>query len=127
MNEKSFQLIFDKLQDYLVDGWESLAFYAIYFKGSYSMKYYTKVNGKYVDCFELGKWSDMDLMKLFMSIDRVIAPERNALNGDKKWNSMTFIVNSEGDMKTQFDYSSIDDEITYVSEWKQRYLKDYSN
>lgn len=102
MNNKLFQNIFDKLQNYLPDGWKKVKFHAIYSEGSYEMKYFVDTgNGKYKDCFNLG-FSKDKLIKLFMSIDKQIKPERNKLKN--KWKSMTLTVTLEGKMKTNFSY-----------------------
>ena len=124
MNEKLFQIIFDKLQEVVPVKWYKIVFYAGYTKGSYSMKYYVDMgNGKYIDCFSLDGISNMQLMKLFVSIDKEIAEVRTKLDELEKWNVLTMIIDSKGSFKTDFDYNDIsDNSISYEKDWKKRYL-----
>lgn len=124
MNEKLFQIIFDKLQEVVPVKWNKIVFYAGYTKGSYSMKYYVDMgNGKYIDCFSLDGISNMQLMKLFVSIDKEIAEVRTKLEELEKWNVLTMIIDSNGSFKTDFDYNDIsDNSISYKKDWKKRYL-----
>lgn len=124
MNEKLFQVIYEKLQEVVPVKWHKIVFYAGYSKGSYNMKYYVdRGNGQYIDCFHLDGISDMQLMKLFVSIDKEIAAFREKLEESKKWNVMTMIVESNGTFKTDFDYDEIsDNSISYEKDWVKRYL-----
>ena len=124
MNEDLFQNIFDKLQEVLPQKWDKLAFYASYFQGSYNMNYYIDLgNGEYKDCFSLGNMSNMQLMKLFMEIDKIISPIRDCLEEASKWNVITMIIEADGNFKTHFDYSAKNDNfISYEKEWKTYYL-----
>ena len=73
MNENMFQNIFDKLQEVLPQKWDKIVFYASYFQGSYNMKYFIDLgDGEYKDCFSLGNIPNMQLMKLFMDINKII-------------------------------------------------------
>lgn len=125
MKEKLFQIIFDKLQETVPVKWSKIVFYAGYTKGSYSMKYYVDMgNGQYIDCFSLDGISDMQLMKLFVSINKEIVTVRNQLDDSERWNVLTMIVDSKGSFKTDFDYVDISEKsISYEKEWKKRYLK----
>lgn len=125
MNEKLFQNIFDKIQEGLPSEWKRIAFYAGYTGGSYSMKYYVD-NGKdgYIDCFSLDNIKKAQIIKLFMSIDKIISPERKKLNEKDRWTVLSMIVNSDGKMKTEFDYTDISENaISYEQEWKAKNLK----
>ena len=108
MNEEMFQQIFDRIQSFLPDEWKKLAFYAGFTEGSYSMKYYVD-NGRdgYVDCFRLNGVKSSDLIKLFMEINKIISPERKKLDADKRWNVLSMFVDSDGKMRTEFDYTDI--------------------
>lgn len=124
MNEKIFQSIFDKLQDVLPASWNKVIFYAGYTSGSYNMKYYTDCgDGQYIDCFSQPKVSMPCLIKLFSSIDKELSAERKMLEEKKKWTVFTMIVDSQGNMKTYFDYADIEkNTIEYEREWKKKYL-----
>lgn len=119
-----FQDIFDKLQDVMPKGWKRVAFLACYTNGSYSMKYYVD-NGQsgYVDCFTLYSNNTTALIKLFMSIDKIISAERNALDENERWSVISMVVDYTGNMKTEFDYADINENtISYEDEWKQKNL-----
>ena len=124
MNEIVFQDVFDRLQDCLPEKWENVILYVAYTTGSYSMKYYSNCgNGEFVDCFKQEGVNKAQLIKLFMGIDKILAPERKALDDKNRWTVMTMIVNKTGEMKTEFDYKDISESaIEYEQEWKKKYL-----
>ena len=124
MNETLFQSIFDQLQEGLPEVWKKIVFYASYTEDSYGMKYYVDLgDGQYTDCFSIGNITDIQLMRLFMAIDKFITPVRIGLEKREKWNVMTMIVDSDGNFKTEFDYSDRNEDfILYEKEWKERYL-----
>ena len=124
MNDKMFQDVFDIVYDFLPNGWERMVFFAGYTKGSYSMKFYSKVgNGDYVDCFSIPGVSKTELIKAFVRIDKVLSENRSQL-GDKTWNIFTMVVRSDGTMKTDFEYEDhSEDMIAYEKQWKDKYLK----
>lgn len=124
MYKELFQDIFDELQNYLPMEWEKVVLYVEYSVGSYSMKYYTKVNGTFVDCFNLQNVSKANLIKLFMNLDKKISVERNELEENNKWSVMTMIVDSEGGFTTDFDYSDLtENTIEYQRYWREKYIK----
>ena len=124
MNEQVFQDVFDKLQDVLPAGWKKVIFYAGYTDGSYSMKFYTDCgDGIFTDCFSFKEVGKAQLIKLFMDIDKVLGQERKELEQKSRWSVMTMIVDANGSMKTEFDYTDISENaIAYEQEWKKRYL-----
>lgn len=124
MNEKVFQNVFDKIQDYLPVDWEQVIFFAGYTAGSYSMKFYFKSSGgEYIDCFSLSSVTKTMLTRLFIEIDKILTEERNILDEKNRWTVFTMKVNYKGNMKTEFDYSDHSaDMISYEKEWKKKYL-----
>ena len=121
MDEELFQDIFDVLQDVLPDKWSKLVFYAAYFEGSYSMKYYIdNGTGQYQDCFSL--FSRKDLIKKFMELDKIIIASRKKLSDKDMWTCLTMIVEENGDFCTKFDYNTIVDPIKYEQIWKKKVL-----
>lgn len=123
MDENIFQNVWDKLQDVLPEEWKKVIFYAGYMTGSYSMKFYTYFDdGSYKDCFSLPNVEQMQLISLFMDIDKILSKERKAL-GNEKWTVFTMVVDDKGNMKTDFDYTDISENaIAYEREWKKKYL-----
>lgn len=121
MAELDFQKIYDVLQTVLPSEWDSVVFYAEYTEGSYSMKYYVKKNNKYIDCFEIKDIGKGDIIKAFMSIDKIITPVRNAMK--KKWNVVTLVISDKGDFKADFDYKDVEGKtISYHDDWEKKYL-----
>lgn len=125
MNEKIFQDVFDMVQDTLPDDWVQMVFFAGYTDGSYSMKFYSKSNGgEYIDCFHMPKTDNANLIKLFMKIDRILSKARTMPDDTNKWSIFTMIVDSDGKMKTEFDYGDYSENLAaYESEWKKKYLQ----
>lgn len=124
MNSDMYQKIFDLIAEVLPENWSKLVFMAGYTEGSYSMKYYVKIGATdYLDCFELGNIDNLQILQLFIKLDSVISSERSLLQDSEKWNVLSMTVDSEGKMKTDFDYTDIsNDVITYEEEWKKKYL-----
>ncbi|HBA47740.1 MAG TPA: hypothetical protein DCZ91_08055 [Lachnospiraceae bacterium] len=125
MDEILFQSIFDELQEGLPEVWKKIVFYASYTEDSYGMKYYVDLgDGEYRDCYSIGNVTNIQLMRLFMNIDKCIAHVRVNLEKEIRWNVMTMIVDSSGSFRTEFDYSDKNEDfISYEKEWKCFYLK----
>ena len=125
MNNDIFQKVFNLVQPFLPESWNKMVLYVGYTVGSYSMKFYTcDSQGIYTDCFNFKEISKAKLIQLFMSVDKLLAPERRMLDEKNKWSVMTMIVDSEGNMKTEFDYADINDNtIAYEQSWKKKYIQ----
>ena len=125
MEDKSFQKIFGVLESVLPEHWKRLVLFAGYTQGSYTMKYYVKDdNDLYTDCFSQNVIGNAQLIKVFMNIDKIIKVERDKLDDKSKWSVMTMIVDADGNMKTEFDYSDIsEDFIGYEQNWKKKYIQ----
>ena len=124
MEDKSFQKIFGVLESVLPEHWKRLVLFAGYTQGSYAMKYYVKDdNDLYTDCFSQNVIGNAQLIKVFMNIDKIIKIERDKLDDKSKWSVMTMIVDADGNMKTEFDYSDIsEDSIGYEQNWRKKYI-----
>ena len=58
-----------------------------------------------------------------MNIDKIVSPQRKDLDEKNRWTVMTMIVDSEGNMKSEFDYTDISEiAIQYEREWEKKYL-----
>ena len=125
MNNEIFQNIFDILQPILPEGWNKMVLFVGYTSGSYTMKYYTSdAKGEYTDCFSQKGVNKALLVKMFMSIDKLVSPERKKLDEKSKWSVMTMVVSDDGNMRTEFDYSDISENaIAYEQNWKEKYIK----
>lgn len=123
MNDTIFQTIYDKLQDVLPTSWNELIFYAGYTTGSYSMKYYIKDDKSVFDCFSQPGLDRARLVRTFISIDKDLSAIRKNLVGKDKWTVLTMVVDSQGNMKTAFDYADISENATdYARDWEKKYL-----
>lgn len=124
MNNDVFQKIFDILESVLPVGWKKMILFVGYTVGSYTMKYYTSdKNGVYTDCFSQPGVNKAQLIKMFMEIDKELSVERKQLNDKNKWTVMTIIVDADGKMKTEYDYSDISQNaIAYEHKWKDKYI-----
>ena len=108
MNEKLFQNVLEQIQEYLPADWRKMVFFAGYTEGSYSMKFYCNDHrGSYIDCFSLTGIKRTKLIKTFMDIDKILARERARLEREFRWTVFTMMVDSEGNMKTEFDYDEL--------------------
>lgn len=124
MNDKVYQTIFDEISDLLPAGWKAMVFYAIYGAGSYSMKfYYEKGNKEYIDCFHLPNIGRGQIIQLFIKIDKLLAEARSRLEEEKKWTVLSMRVDSEGHMKTEYEYDNhSEDMVAYESTWEKKHL-----
>lgn len=124
MDNKILQEVFDMIQPFLPNDWKKMILFIGYTTGSYSMKFYTfDSSGKCKDCFSKEGVSKAKLVQLFMGIDKKISKNRKELIDKNKWSVMTMIVNSDGSMKTEFDYDDISENfIAYEQKWKEKYL-----
>lgn len=124
MEEKVFQTIFDKVVDFLPDGWKNMVFFAGYTSGSYTMKFYSENGNKeYIDCFNMPGVSKASLVKLFMEIDKVLSVQRKEFGTDKAWTVFTMTVDADGHMKTNYDYDDHSEDLVALEErWKAKHL-----
>ena len=125
MNNEVFQNVFDMIQPFLGKGWKEMILYVGYTAGSYSMKFYTSDSqGQYADCFKQPGANKAKLIQLFMGIDKLLAAERRKLDNRNKWSVMTMVVDSNGNMKTEFEYVDLSENtIAYEQSWKERYIR----
>ena len=121
INDKIFQKIYDELDKYLIAGWEKLVVYLEYGKASYSFSFYIKVKDKYIKCYDLPNTSEDDLASSFALINKVLEKERN--NDNKLWTNMTLIIEKNGKMHADMDYTDLaDGTYQYKKDWKKKYL-----
>ncbi len=124
MDEKNYQLIFDKISAFLPEEWKTMVYYAIYTSGSYSMKfYYESGNKKYIDCFHCPGAAKVKLVQLFMEIDKLLSGSRKTLKSKEVWTVFTMKVDSYGHMETQYEYDDhTEDMVAYEDIWEKKYL-----
>lgn len=125
MSEIIYQKVFDEIQNDLPEGWTRMVFFVAYTEGSYSMKYYYRLDGEgYLDCFSQSGSKMSQLINKFMTIDKILSEERNMLPEEKRWTVMTMVVDANGSFKTEYDYCDVSENmITYERTWENRYLQ----
>lgn len=120
MNDKIYQLIFDEVSDFLPEEWTDLIVYLEHGEEAYSYCFYVKTHGKYIKCFDLNI-PEEKLLSAFARIEKKVSTERNKL--DKCWSNMTMIIDGNGNMKTDFDYTDLSrGNYQYKKAWKKKYL-----
>lgn len=123
MDEKYLQEIFSVLEGVLPLKWNNVAFYASYSTGSYSMKYFVDCGQGYIDCFSLAEVKRTQVIRAFLSIDKIISAKRNSLDEKNRWNLIGIFVDSAGKINVEFDYSNINENyIEYEQDWKAKHL-----
>lgn len=119
------QNIVSILERTLPDAWESVVLYAEYLEDAFSIEYFvkTRVVDNYIKCFDIPDVSRSTLLNDFIEIDKVIAPEREALSPSKRWSTMTLVLQSNGKFRIDYDYSDVaDSAYARKKKWKVRYL-----
>ena len=124
MNDKIFQDVFDLVYPVLPQDWEKAALFAEYTEGSFSIKFYCKKNGTYIDCFNMNTISRADLTQLFWKIHKILSKERASLDDKNRWTVFTMMVEADGKMRADFDYEDhSEDMISFEREWEKKYLQ----
>lgn len=124
MNNDMFQKLFDILIDFLPENWSKLAYMAEFYEGSYSMKFYVKTqNTDYISCLDMENFDNNKFIIKTIELNKIISENRMQLDESKRWNAMAMIVDSNGKMTTDFDYTNqINDPIEYQNNWEEKHL-----
>lgn len=124
-DQKMLQSIASTLENTLPSDWSTVVFYAELSEGAFSMEYFVKQAGgkSFIKCYDLPGIEKAQLMKDFMTLNKVISAERSSLKADKRWGSMTLILQSNGKFRVEYDYSDMTDKpYARKQAWKKRYL-----
>ena len=118
-----YQVIFDEISEYLPNFWEKLIVYLEHGQESYSYSFYVKENGKYIKCFDLKEISEDKMYASFARIEKIVSEERKKFCKEV-WSNLTMVVNSDGKMKMDFDYTDLSlGNYEYKKNWKEKYLQ----
>ena len=126
LSKEIFQGIFTNIEPLLPAKWEKVVFYVEFGENSYSMDFYVKERENFIKCYDLGYISEEEILSAFGRIDMIVAPARASDN--EMWSNMTMIVDSDGKMYADFDYtdfSQMDHE--WKKNWKKKYLVNTAN
>lgn len=113
------------LERTLPDSWETVVFYAEYSDDAFSIEYFVKTpqQADFIKCFSVPGVERTALLKDFIEIDKVISPEREALDPSKRWSTMTLVLQADGKFRVDYGYDD-SDESPYLKKqaWKKKYL-----
>lgn len=123
MDESIYQDIYDIIANTLPDEWKKVVLYMNYSEGSYSIKYYVKNKfNQYKDCYSLEGVSKTGLIKIFIEINKIIAPERNVLSEKDKWSVMTLTIEKTGSFNVEYEYGLMESMFESEAAWERKYL-----
>ena len=123
VDDKVYQRIYDKLDEFLLPGWGKLIVYLEYGKESYTFSFYEKIKKRFINGYDLPGVTEEKIDASFREIDKLILKERKK-EKNNLWTNMTMIVTSTGNMKADFDYTDLSEgTYLYKKNWKKRYLK----
>lgn len=122
--ELDFQKIVDKIQEILPEKWTKAIFMVEYTSGSYSMRCFVdKADEHFQDCNSLEGQSKVKVIKIYKEINEEIKKCRSKLEGEKLWYALTMCFDSDGKFKSEFDYTSHEENaISYIENWKKKYI-----
>ncbi len=123
-NRDYFQRLFDLISPYLPTGWRTTVVYAEFGETSYSIEFYVTCKpNAFIKCFDLPGIDEDELLDSFDDVANILLEQRANQTMGKPWSNMTMTIQSTGDMKTDYDYTS-PDELTFEHKqtWKERYL-----
>lgn len=105
--------------------WDTVVFYAEYSDDAFSIEYFVKTpqQADFVKCFSIPGVERTALLNDFIEIDKVISPEREALDPSKRWSTMTLVLHADGKFRVDYGYDD-SDESPYLKKqaWKKKYL-----
>ena len=120
INKDIFQQIYNELEKFLPSEWNKVVAYFEYGAASYTFEFYVKTSNGYIKCYDFPNINEDALFNAFKVIDKLLSSNRN--NDD--WTNMTMIVDGDGNMHADFDYTDLTDcAFQYMKDWKNKYLK----
>lgn len=108
----------------LPNGWDKAILYAQITESSYELFYYAKVNGEYINNFDLEKEGlgvdRQEVRKHFREIYEILLPNYR----ENQWYAMTFILSKTGEFTVDYEYTDYsENSFEYKKLWKEKYLK----
>ena len=122
--ETIYSKVGSTLFNVLPDRWEKAILYAQMTESSYELFYYAKVNGEFVNNFDLGKEGlgidRQEVRKCFREIYEILLPDYR----ENQWYAMTFILSKTGEFTVDYEYTDYsENSFEYKKLWKEKYLK----
>ena len=122
MQKDTFQNIYNEISKFLPDKWNKIVVYLEYGDDAYSYTFYVKINGKYINGFNIPEVSKKQVYDSFEQIDRIILSDRRK-EKDRLWTNMTMIISADGTIHADFDYTDLTEgAYKYRKAWKAKYL-----
>lgn len=94
--------------------WDRLVLYGELDESSYEFFYYVKVDGCYIQCYDLPNVSEEDIDELFGALYAICIR-----NKDSDWSSFTLTVESSANFSIDYTYGEPDVD---RDKWKAKYL-----
>ena len=117
MNETTIKSIIDNLISLLPEHWSDVILRDIAAPGYYNIYFYVKVNGIYIQCFNLPQKYSITMEELnstFSEINKLCKDDYTA----EKWSAYTLTLLSTGDFSIDYEY----DEPMEKDKWKAKYV-----
>ena len=122
MEKDIFKEVAENLVMVLPEKWEKVCLYCHISDYTYQFSFLVKMNGNYIQCFELEKdygISEEDVLDCFDKLYSIALPDYE----EKKFMVMTYILESSGKFVTEYDYNDCtEDPIAYKWDWEKKYL-----
>lgn len=123
MNKDMYKEIAEQLLPVLPNEWEDVKLYSQITNSSYEFFFHVKVNGTYIQCFNLDKKysiSKNSLREVFKKLYGIIKPDYD----EKKWFAMTYSLSNSGKFNVDYEYTDYTEKtLEYKELWKAKYLK----
>ena len=114
--------IMKQLVGVLPQGWTKTILFVNLTASSHEVFFYTQVNGKYIQCFELCSISDItrgELRKVFKAICDIVREDW----AEHGWSVLTLKIEANGKFSADFSFDDISEkQLEYYEEWKKKYL-----
>lgn len=122
MEKEMLQSITENLIKVLPENWEKVASYIQVTESSYDIFFHVKLNGVYIQCFNLEKDYGITRKELRDSFKKIAESVKNDQN-EKKWYVMTFLLSNDGKFSVEYEYNDYsENSIAYKNQWKTKYL-----
>lgn len=123
MDNTIYNEITKNLVTVLPENWDKVCLYCQITNDSYEFFFHVKVEGNYIQSFDLEKSykiSRKELRECFKKLNDVVKPEYE----EKKFYVMTFILEKNGKFSTEYEYTDYSERsLDYKKSWKEKYLK----
>lgn len=123
MTNDIYKSVAENLLNVLPKEWDNVKLYAQLTKSSYEFFFYVKLNGSYIQCFELEKSYKItknQLRDTFKKLYLILKPDFE----EKKWFAMTFSLTNAGKFNVDYEYTDYSEKtLEYKEQWKAKYLQ----